>query len=65
VPEFVNPKYADVSRTTFKSPTRLECMMQDFPRYFNSNSVGFTMVVGSGFKAVQGGCVHVPAMPPT
>lgn len=28
VPEFVNPKYADVERTIFKSPTRLECMMQ-------------------------------------
>jgi UDP-sugar pyrophosphorylase len=32
VPEFVNPKYADASKTVFKSPTRLECMMQDFPR---------------------------------
>ena len=31
VPEFVNPKYADSSRTAFKSPTRLECMMQDLP----------------------------------
>lgn len=31
VPEFVNPKYADESRTVFKSPTRLECMMQDYP----------------------------------
>lgn len=31
IPEFVNPKYADDSRTTFKSPTRLECMMQDYP----------------------------------
>jgi UDP-sugar pyrophosphorylase len=32
VPEFVNPKYTDGTKTTFKSPTRLECMMQDFPR---------------------------------
>ena len=31
MPEFVNPKYADAARTAFKSPTRLECMMQDFP----------------------------------
>jgi len=31
VPEFVNPKYVDDSRTAFKSPTRLECMMQDYP----------------------------------
>jgi UDP-sugar pyrophosphorylase len=31
MPEFVNPKYTDASRSAFKSPTRLECMMQDFP----------------------------------
>ena len=30
VREFVNPKYADEARTTFKAPTRLECMMQDY-----------------------------------
>jgi UDP-sugar pyrophosphorylase len=28
VPEFVNPKYADATKTRFKKPTRLECMMQ-------------------------------------
>jgi len=28
VAEFVNPKYADAERTTFKKATRLECMMQ-------------------------------------
>jgi UDP-sugar pyrophosphorylase len=28
VVEFVNPKYKDASRTEFKKPTRLECMMQ-------------------------------------
>jgi UDP-sugar pyrophosphorylase len=28
--EFVNPKYTDDSRTVFKKPTRLECMMQDY-----------------------------------
>ena len=28
MPEFVNPKYADAERTTFKKATRLECMMQ-------------------------------------
>ena len=32
VPEFINPKWADSGRTAFKSSTRLECMMQDFPR---------------------------------
>uniref|UniRef100_A0A7S3PEE9 UTP-monosaccharide-1-phosphate uridylyltransferase n=1 Tax=Aplanochytrium stocchinoi TaxID=215587 RepID=A0A7S3PEE9_9STRA len=31
VGEFVNPKYTDESRTKFKKPTRLECMMQDYP----------------------------------
>jgi UDP-sugar pyrophosphorylase len=30
IAEFVNPKYTDGSRTAFKSPTRLECMMQDY-----------------------------------
>ena len=32
VPEFVNPKYADEDKIKFKSPTRLECMMQDYPK---------------------------------
>jgi len=30
--EFVNPKYADEAKTVFKKPTRLECMMQDYPK---------------------------------
>ena len=30
VNEFVNPKFKD-DGVTFKKPTRLECMMQDFP----------------------------------
>ncbi len=43
VPEFVNPKYKDETRTTFKKPTRLECMMQDFPRNLGPDDpVGFT-----------------------
>jgi len=32
VPEFVNPKFANAARTAFKKPTRLECMMQDYPK---------------------------------
>ena len=28
IAEFVNPKYADAAKSTFKSSTRLECMMQ-------------------------------------
>ncbi|MFA5688241.1 MAG: UTP--glucose-1-phosphate uridylyltransferase [Kiritimatiellales bacterium] len=34
IAEFVNPKYADASRSTFKQPTRLETMMQDLPKLF-------------------------------
>ena len=36
IPEFVNPKYANEQRTLFKSPTRLECMMQDYPKLLQS-----------------------------
>jgi UDP-sugar pyrophosphorylase len=43
VPEFVNPKYADATKTKFKKPTRLECMMQDHPKVLGPESkVGFT-----------------------
>jgi UDP-sugar pyrophosphorylase len=41
VPEFVNPKYADSMRTCFKSPTRLECLMQDFALLLEGSEVGF------------------------
>ncbi|MEN8255865.1 MAG: UTP--glucose-1-phosphate uridylyltransferase, partial [Verrucomicrobiota bacterium] len=34
IAEFVNPKYADESKTSFKKPTRLETMMQDLPKLF-------------------------------
>jgi len=41
--EFVNPKYKDASRTAFKKPTRLECMMQDYAKVLPPTaSVGFT-----------------------
>jgi UDP-sugar pyrophosphorylase len=44
MPEFVNPKYADASKTVFKSATRLECLMQDFSKMFEAGEkVGFTM----------------------
>ena len=36
IAEFVNPKYADESKTNFKKPTRLETMMQDLPKLFGS-----------------------------
>jgi len=41
VPEFVNPKYTDASKTSFNSPTRLECLMQDFALLLESSAVGF------------------------
>ncbi|KAL4423375.1 hypothetical protein ABPG77_004306 [Micractinium sp. CCAP 211/92] len=45
IAEFVNPKYADASKTAFKSSTRLECMMQDFPKSLPEGTrVGFTVV---------------------
>ena len=44
IPEFVNPKYANAEKTLFKSATRLECMMQDYPKLLSSTGeVGFTM----------------------
>lgn len=45
IPEFVNPKYANAERTVFKSPSRLECMMQDYPKLLigGKDRVGFTM----------------------
>jgi len=44
IPEFVNPKYSTDSKSSFKSPTRLECMMQDFPKLLSDSDdkVGFT-----------------------
>lgn len=36
IAEFVNPKFADASRTSFKKPARLETMMQDLPKLFTS-----------------------------
>ncbi|HBH97170.1 MAG TPA: hypothetical protein DDX89_05190, partial [Candidatus Omnitrophica bacterium] len=36
VQEFVNPKYADATRTTFTSPARLETMMQDAALWFST-----------------------------
>ncbi|KRX00750.1 hypothetical protein PPERSA_03010 [Pseudocohnilembus persalinus] len=45
IPEFINPKYADETKTVFKSPTRLECMMQEFPKLLtNGENVGYTQV---------------------
>ncbi|MCX6969854.1 MAG: UTP--glucose-1-phosphate uridylyltransferase [Verrucomicrobia bacterium] len=44
IAEFVNPKFADASRTSFKKPARLETMMQDLPKLFTSGEkVGVTI----------------------
>jgi UDP-sugar pyrophosphorylase len=44
IAEFVNPKFSDASRTTFKKPARLETMMQDLPKCFVSGEkVGVTI----------------------
>ena len=47
MPEFVNPKYKDATKTVFKKPTRLECLMQDFPTVLEEEEtqrVGFTSI---------------------
>jgi len=47
MPEFVNPKYKDEAKMVFKKPTRLECMMQDFPTVLSGDEakkVGFTSI---------------------
>ena len=37
IAEFVNPKYADETKSSFKKPTRLETMMQDLPKLFGAD----------------------------
>ncbi|KAM7514790.1 hypothetical protein LguiA_004373 [Lonicera macranthoides] len=45
IKEFVNPKYKDSTKTEFKSSTRLECMMQDYPKTLPPSArVGFTVI---------------------
>ncbi|CAA0831691.1 UDP-sugar pyrophosphorylase [Striga hermonthica] len=45
IKEFVNPKYKDSTKTAFKSSTRLECMMQDYPKTLSPSArVGFTVM---------------------
>lgn len=48
MPEFVNPKYKDATKTTFKSPARLECMMQDYPKSLPTGEhVGFSVITAT------------------
>ncbi|KAG0492377.1 hypothetical protein HPP92_005775 [Vanilla planifolia] len=45
IAEFVNPKYKDSTKSSFKSSTRLECMMQDYPKTLPPTArVGFTVM---------------------
>ncbi|GAA0141033.1 hypothetical protein LIER_02270 [Lithospermum erythrorhizon] len=45
IKEFVNPKYKDSTKSAFKSSTRLECMMQDYPKTLPPTArVGFTVM---------------------
>ena len=46
VDEFVNPKYKDDAKTVFKKPTRLECMMQDYPKLLRKTFGGRKARVG-------------------
>jgi len=56
VSEFINPKYKDATKTTFKKDTRLECMMQDYPKLLQGTNavVGFTQFERwTSFSAVK------------
>jgi hypothetical protein len=62
ISEFVNPKYKDASKTAFKSSTRLECMMQDYPKALPADAkVGFTVVNQVRYMNlwVLLGCVYI------
>lgn len=64
VAEFVNPKYADATRTAFKAPTRLECMMQDLPHALPPGAaVGFTVInqVWAAYSPVKNSLVEAAA----
>ena len=59
VPEFVNPKYSDASRSGFKKPTRLECMMQDLPWLLHRHAPPHAAPVS--FTAMDGAFTYAPA----
>ncbi len=69
VPDFVNPKYVDEKgdRSIFKSPTRLECMMQDYAKIAcetesKQNSVGVTLFEDQDIIPNQlTHCLYAPA----
>jgi len=63
IPEFVNPKYDDSTKTKFKSPARLECNMEDYLGTLPpSVKVGFTVCDGwLGFSPVKTNAVDAAA----
>jgi hypothetical protein len=59
--EFVNPKYRDGSKSAFKSSTRLECMMQDYPKALPAGArVGFTAMNQVRVARVAHACFCTP-----
>lgn len=50
VEEFVNPKFKDALRTAFTKPTRLECMMQDFPKLLAKELLGQARIGFTSFE---------------
>jgi len=55
ISEFVNPKYKNSEKTLFNKPTRLECMMQDYPKCLGPEAVvGYTQFERwTSFSAVK------------
>ena len=54
IPEFVNPKYVDFEkREEFRKATRLECMMQEYPK----------LLMEQGYRDSDGAKVGVTAFP--
>jgi len=55
ISEFVNPKYKNSEKNLFNKPTRLECMMQDYPKCLGHDAiVGYTQFERwTSFSAVK------------
>ena len=58
MPEFINPKYTDGTKTAFKAPTRLECMMQDYPKSLGPDAAGQCHRVSNEDGAGRGLAAH-------
>lgn len=55
VPEFINPKYSDATRRTFKKPARIESLMQDIALLFCEDKyrVGGTVFERFSYQPVK------------